>query len=82
MSSASSAQQAVPANISMLLHRVAQPATAILGYLELLLQDSEMTPSDRQRMLANCHASARQMHALLESWHLLRDADRMHKKPG
>jgi signal transduction histidine kinase len=82
MSSASSGNEAIPGNIGVFLHRMAQPATAILGYLELLLRDNDMTPSDRQRMLANCHASARQMHAILDSWHLVRDADRMHKNPG
>ena len=82
MSNASPIQDTVPTNVSLFLHRISQPATAILGYLELLLRDSEMTPADRKRMLANCHASARQMQAILESCHLLSDAGRTEGRSG
>ena len=61
-------QNAIPCNISLFLHSIAQPTTAILGYLELLLGDNNITPADRDRMLASCHASARQVQAILRSW--------------
>ena len=68
MSNVSPAQNTVPANVSLFLHSIAQPTTAILGYLELLLGDNNIAQDDRDRMLASCHASARQMQAILRSW--------------
>ena len=69
MASSNPTRRFVPKNVNVFMHSISQPATAILGYLEILRGNHHLTPADQERMLANCHASAVQMGELLRSWY-------------